>query len=105
MEDNEMIFCEETVSIMMSNFIKKFSKDNQLSIEDIDIEITEVEGTISNERLWQKGSDTKEQILMHEQNIANYIEYIKRLESLKSKYQKALNFEKELEESLGENGK
>ena len=82
-----MDFCEETVSIMMSNFFKEFSKENTISIEDIDAEIDEVEGTISNERLWQKGSDTKEEILMFEQNIINHLEYINRLKSLKSKYQ------------------
>ena len=82
-----MDFCEETVSIMMENFIKEFSKDNKLNIEDIDAEIDDVRGTISNERLWQKGSDTKEQILMFEQNITDHLEYINRLKSLKSKYQ------------------
>ena len=100
-----MEFCEETVSIMMSNFFKEFSKENTISIEDIDAEINEVKGSISNERIWQKGSDTKEEILMFEQNITDHLEYINRLEFLKSKYQKTLNFEKELAESIGENGK
>ena len=38
-------------------------------------EIEETEGTISNERLWQKGSDTDEQVMMHEENIARLNDY------------------------------
>ena len=80
-----MEFCEETVSIMMENFIKELCKeDYRPDIEDIDAEIDDVKGTISNERLWQKGSDTKEEILMFEQNIVDHIEYINRLISLRA---------------------
>ena len=100
-----MEFCEETVSTMMSNFIKKFNKENPLSIKDIDDEIAEVKGSISNERLWQKGSNIVEEILMFEQNITDHTEYINRLELLKTKYQDLSKLEKELEEALGENGK
>lgn len=96
-----MNFCEETVSIMMENFIKKFSKENGPDIEDIDAELTEVEGTISNERLWQKGSDTEEEILMFEQNITDHTEYINRLHELRAKRQKELKFIKKLEKSFG----
>lgn len=80
-----MDFCEETVSIMMENFIKELCKeDHRPDIEDIDAELDDVKGAISNERLWQKGSDTKEEILMFEQNIANHIEYINRLIALRA---------------------
>lgn len=41
----------------------------------IESEIEESEGTISNERLWQKGSDTKEQVMMHEENIIRLNDY------------------------------
>ena len=104
-EEKKMEFCEETVSIMMTNFIQKFSKENPLSIEDIDNEINEVKGSISNERIWQKGTNVYDEILMFEQNIADHTEYINRLESLKTKYQDLSKLEKELEEALGENGK
>ena len=48
----------------------------------LDKEITEVLGAIDNERLWQKGSDSQEEIDMHEDNILNHEEY---LEWLKAK--------------------
>ena len=35
----------------------------------IDQEIDETNGTIANEELWVKGSDTEEQILMRKENI------------------------------------
>lgn len=35
----------------------------------IDEEINDVNGTIANEELWTKGSDTEEQISMHMENI------------------------------------
>lgn len=98
-----MEFREEAVSAMMSNFIKKFSKKT-LSKEDIDAELFEVEGTIHNERLWQKGSDKEEEILMLEQNIRDHSEYIIRLHELRAKLHKELEFVKKLEKSFGKNG-
>lgn len=35
----------------------------------IDNEIDDISGTISNERLFAKGADTDEQVMMHEENI------------------------------------
>ena len=37
--------------------------------------------SIANERLWQNGADADEDIIMHEQNIANLEEYIEVLEA------------------------
>ena len=70
-----MEYCEETVSIMMENFINK----GNITAEDISREIQEVKGAISNERLWQKGAPDKRTALMHEQNIVNLSEYLARL--------------------------
>ena len=48
----------------------------------IESEIEETEGTISNERLFQKGSDTNVQVLMHEDNIARLDAYAKFLRGI-----------------------
>ena len=43
-------------------------------------EMEQVNGAISNERLWAKGADSAEQAFMHEQNIETLIEYKELLE-------------------------
>ena len=63
---------DEMVSFWIENF-----RNSGLSVPD---EIEDVKGTISNERLWMIGSDTEEQKLMHEQNIARLTEYLEWLE-------------------------
>lgn len=73
-KDMEYIFCEETVKTWIDNF-----KNSGTNITE---EIEEVKGTISNERLWQKGASSKEEIGCHEQNIADLCEYLARLEAL-----------------------
>lgn len=45
-------------------------------------EIEKVQGTISNEKLWMLGSETKEQEQMHLDNMANLNEYITTLKTL-----------------------
>lgn len=45
-------------------------------------EIEKVQGTISNEKLWMLGSETKEQEQMHLDNMANLNEYISTLKTL-----------------------
>lgn len=67
--------CMETVEIMISNFKK------QTGLIALQAEIADIKGTISNERIWQKGSDTQEQIDMHEQNIADLEAYLEWLEN------------------------
>ncbi len=71
---NEYTFCEDTVSI----WLYQLKESNA----DIAEEIEEVKGAISNERLWQKGSDSREEIACHEQNIADLCEYLTRLEAM-----------------------
>lgn len=43
-------------------------------------ELEQVNGAISNERLWSKGADDAEQAFMHEQNMDTLIEYRQLLE-------------------------
>lgn len=45
-------------------------------------EIDDTQGTISNEKLWMLGSETKEQEQMHLDNMANLNEYITTLKTL-----------------------
>lgn len=58
-------------------WIEEFKNSNK----SISEEIEDVKGTISNERLWVKGSETPEQIQMHEENIAELEEFLDWLES------------------------
>lgn len=51
-------------------------------IELYEREIEEAQGTISNEKLWMLGSETKEQEQMHLDNMANLNEYITTLKTL-----------------------
>jgi len=50
-------------------------------------EIDEVKGAISNERLWAKGASV-EAVALHEENIANHVEYLGVLEGLLSSAEK-----------------
>ena len=61
----------EIVEALMTNFF-----EGRVSLTD---EIEDVKGTISNERLWEKGSSTDEERLMHAMNIATQTEYLSRL--------------------------
>lgn len=65
----------ETVEVLMTNFF-----ESGVSLTD---EIEDVKGTISNERLWGKGSSTDEERLLHAMNIATQMEYLNRLERMK----------------------
>lgn len=71
--------CNETVNIWMSDF----KNDLEINKTTIDEEIKEVEGTISNERIWLKGSSTEEETNVHNQNIANLCAYLEALKVLK----------------------
>ncbi len=62
--------CMDTVNFWIGEF-----KGN------IDEEIEEVNGTISNERLWLMGSSSQEEIAGHNQNIADLAAYLEWLES------------------------
>lgn len=45
-------------------------------------EIDDTQGTISNEKLWMLGSETKEQEQMHIDNMATLNEYVATLKTL-----------------------
>lgn len=64
--------CMESVEFMIEEF-----KESNISLED---EIDDIRGTIDNERIWQNGSSSQEEIDMHEQNIADYEAYLEWLE-------------------------
>lgn len=51
-------------------------------IELYEREIEEAQGTISNEKLWMLGSETKEQEQMHIDNMATLNEYVATLKTL-----------------------
>ena len=59
----------------------------ELTEMEISAEILEIEGTISNERLWEKGANTTEQRLLHSGNIINLTAYLGYLEKLIEKPQ------------------
>ena len=42
-------------------------------VQDFSALAEEYDGTASNERLWAKGSDTDEEIQMHEENAEHYV--------------------------------
>lgn len=67
--------CVETVQMWIDNFKRT---EGLIALR---AETDDVRGTISNERLWLKGSDTQEQIDMHEQNIADLEAYLEWLEN------------------------
>jgi RecA/RadA recombinase len=62
----------------MDEIIKEWLRDLY------DVAIEEAKGTIDNERGWQNGSDTDEDIMMHDENIQRNEEYIEILEQLKA---------------------
>ncbi|MBO7734723.1 MAG: hypothetical protein J6S67_19340 [Methanobrevibacter sp.] len=49
-----------------------------------DTEIGETRGTIANEKIWLRGSDTPEQEYCHMKNIETLNQYIEVLENLKA---------------------
>lgn len=65
----------ETVKIWIENF--------QNSNTTIEKEIDEIKSTISNERLWEMGSDTYEETEMHHNNIEELCMYLEWLEERK----------------------
>ena len=62
----------ETVKIWLDYLLEETGKatPEELTAEEIRAEIKEVEGTISNERLWARTDG------IHEENIAILLEYI-----------------------------
>ena len=68
----------ETVQIWLNNLLESTSKITleELTAEEIRAEIEEVEGTISNERLWAYANS------IHEENIAVLLEYFEVLNEM-----------------------
>ena len=62
----------ETIQIWLNNLLETTGKATlkELTAEEIRAEIKEVEGTISNERLWAHANS------IHEENIAVLLEYL-----------------------------
>ena len=62
----------ETIQIWLDNLLETTGKTilKELAAEEIRVEIEEVEGTISNERLWAHADS------IHEENIAVLLEYL-----------------------------
>lgn len=75
---------EVMINVWFNNLLESVGKSSveELTQKEILVEITEIEGTISNERLWEKGYDGKEPINPHSQNIITLTEYLERLNSL-----------------------
>lgn len=60
-------YYDEVVDIWIKNFISE-GKDPVNELMNID-------GTISNERLWLKGSSTPDEEASHERNISQLLQY------------------------------
>ena len=74
----DLIASDEMINFWFDELLIKKGKTftNQLTAEEIQEEIEEVEGTISNEKLWALTDD------MHYQNIADLTAYLERLNEL-----------------------
>lgn len=68
-----------TINIWLDNLLKTTNKTtfDDLTEQEILVEIEDVEGTISNERLWAHADS------IHEENIAVLVEYLEVLNELK----------------------
>ena len=68
----------EMVNIWLDDLLNDTGKEKveDLTAEEIKAEIEEVEGAISNERLWSHADS------IHEENIATLCEYLKALEEM-----------------------
>lgn len=60
---------------MMSNVNAMKARMLQILLSTIDTELKEVEGDISNNKVWASGSDTHEEEMMFDDNIADLKEY------------------------------
>ena len=68
----------ETVQIWLDDLLETTGKVTleELTADEIRAEIEEVEGTISNERLWELGYDGEEPLNPHTDNIMILMEYL-----------------------------
>ena len=72
---NTYAYCEETVNIWMKDAENK-------NTDELNEEIDDVKGSISNEEIWLNGSSSHDEKRNHMQNIADLTEYLSRLENV-----------------------
>jgi hypothetical protein len=77
----------DTVLIWYDDFL-----ETEPSLEDIENEIAEVTGAISNNRLWLLGSKTSQEQRSHESNICDLEEYLEVLKQMKYHLEKPSKF-------------
>jgi hypothetical protein len=77
----------DTVLIWYDDFL-----ETEPSLEDLENEIAEVTGTISNNRLWLLGSKTSQEQQSYESNICDLEEYLEILNQMKYHLEKPDNF-------------
>ena len=72
----------ETVKIWLEDFLesKGVASLELCPREDVEKEIEEIKGSLSNERLWEKGYDGDESFNPHTESIMTLEEYLKLLE-------------------------
>ena len=68
----------ETILIWLSDLLDENCKINleDLTTNEIRAEIEQVQGAISNERLWELGYDGEEPLNPHTDNIMTLMEYL-----------------------------
>ena len=62
------------------DLLKTWIEEFKNSDTDVETELEDVRGAISNERIWQKGETEQELIDMREQNITDLMAYAQWLE-------------------------
>lgn len=68
---------------MINFWLDNLKKEIEESKNTIDDEIREIEGTISNERVWLKGSSTELEEELHNHNIITLNAYLEILKEMK----------------------
>ena len=68
---------------MINFWLDNLKKEIEESKNTIDDEIREIEGTISNERVWLKGSSTELEEELHNPNIITLNAYLEILKEMK----------------------
>lgn len=75
---------EETIAMWFDALLESVGKSSveELTQKDLLEEIEEVKGSISNERIWEKGYDGDEHVNPHSENIITLTEYLEELNAL-----------------------
>ena len=74
----------ETVQIWLDDLLEATGKAalEELTVDEIRAELEEVQGTISNEHLWELGYDGEEPLNPHTDNIMTLMEYLELLNKM-----------------------